>query len=1079
MNVDPGLFQSLRPLLPASLRDRFQLPSLQAESGDGRTLRDLLRDTEQHLNSLYIATASFIPSYVAEDTAILGTGRTRPDYSALRPGAFMFADVGGFTALSERIQQHSGPEGTEVLTSVINHYFTAMLDILAKSDGQLLKFAGDALLAFYPGRSSEDAAPALKAVRTGLRMQKAMQEGYQPIRNERLNALLGPDHGAELIMSIGIAQGQLYESVVGGVAQRDHIIQGHLPGLAMEAEGVGIRDEVIVSADVAALFDDTYALHQLEGGFVHVVGLRERLDDFELGATAVRRRQVAGSLLDFGGDDLLRSVEVAAEKVERVRPFVPPAVFSELVNSADLPERGERDRYHVASANVPAATMFVHCTGFSEMLEDWGTRALQDVTSLLSRYYTMVQQTVTELGGTLARTDPYKLGFKLLITFGAPIKHDDDRERAVTAALELQSRLAEFNRRIDEEMKALEARIGSAFLRDIYLQQRIGITFGMTFAGEAGWKQRREFTLMGDDVNLAARLMSTAAFGDILVSHAVYERARAVAHMEALPPLSLKGKSRPVQAYRVLAALREPPALHEMSEMPFIGHDQFLLALNYALPQVKRGRVRALGLIGDPGSGKTRLAREFAQMARAGGFRVAFVTCQERSTRRDVWASIAAQVLGVDTRGDPAKGRAEVRRLVEELGQPAISGVIGDLLYGFTLEAEPQHEPTLDDLFQAVSRMTPEQLKTSGMFGVLRRRMASDAASGDTKAPAGEGSIWNTVQRRVSTETAIIELLRAATTRTPILIVLDDAHQASAHTLATLKMVLEQVRAVPLALLVTMEPLPTLTAEAHEALVPVLEYLKPEAVPDLDAYETERLAMACLRATEIDAALADLVWKRTGGRPLYIEALLRSLEDELYVMVTDGRARLSPIADTSALPDSVRELVLSRVNRLPTQALELARAGAVLGARFRLEPLSAVSGYSDQDAISAGLSTLVQAQTLVVNGDRYNFKHAITQSVIYESMSRAQRVKLHRAAADFFLQPAVDEPISAAYHLARCGLLPRAVEVVSAAATAAEEKRDFESALEYCQFAVELLPDSRDALNHLVQVRQQLAQAQN
>jgi hypothetical protein len=194
------------------------------------------------------------------------------------------------------------------------------------------------------------------------------------------------------------------------VAQRDHVIQGNLPGLAMEAEGLGVRDDVIVAASIVPFFDEADRIEPLEDGFAQVIGLNERLGDFELGATGLRRRQVAGSLLDFGGDDLLRSVETAAAKVERVRPFVPPAVFGELVNSADHAERGERDRYHVASANVPAATMFIHCTGFAELLDDWGEDFRPDITGLLSRYYTMVQQTVTELGGTLARTDPYKLG---------------------------------------------------------------------------------------------------------------------------------------------------------------------------------------------------------------------------------------------------------------------------------------------------------------------------------------------------------------------------------------------------------------------------------------------------------------------------------------------------------------------------------------------------------------------------------------------------------------------------------------------------------------------------------------------
>ncbi|HYO89208.1 MAG TPA: adenylate/guanylate cyclase domain-containing protein [Candidatus Limnocylindrales bacterium] len=1071
---DLAFANRLRPLLPAPLRERLEALVHADGAADSRAERDLLRDIEQHLNSLYIATASFLPSYIADDPAILDAQRGGADYGAMRPGAFLFADVSGFTALSERIQQHSGAEGTEVLTSVINDYFTTMLDILAKSDGQLLKFAGDALLAFYPNAGGDDQGPALKAVRTGLRMQQAMQEGFQPIRSERLKALLGEGHDALLTMSIGIARGRLFEALVGSATQRDHVIQGSLPGEAMDAEGVGMRDEVIVAGDIVPLFDAGYALKPLDDGFVQVVGLTEKLGDFELQVTGMRRRQVAGSLLDFGDGDLLRSVEAAATKVERVRAFVAPAVFSELVNSADHPERGERDRYRVASSNVPAATLFIHCTGFAELLADWGDDYLPDLTGFLSRYYTMVQQAVTELGGTLARTDPYKLGFKLLITFGAPIKHEDDRERAVAAALEIQSRLLALNRRLDEDVRHLQAHSSRTLLRDSYVQQRMGLTFGMTFAGEAGWKQRREFTVMGDDVNLAARLMATAKFGEILISENVYERVRHSFTAEPLAPLTLKGKAKPVQAYRVTGALRESAIAHRADEMPFIGHDQFLLTLNLILPQVKRGRMRALGLVGDAGTGKTRIAREFGDMARANAFRVAFATCQERSTRRDVWAYLVAQLLGIDSAAEPAQGRAAVRTAVEALGLPVLTGVIGDLLFGFTLEAEEKREQSLQDLFQMVAKMSPEELKSSGMFGVLRRRQAAEDTKGAAQAGNGD-SIWSAVERRTSTEQAIAELIKAAAAHSPLLIVIDDVHQANLRTLAILEFVLTAVRGVPLAFLGTFEPLTVVPPEIRRALKPVQDLMRLDTVPDLNEYETERLAMACMHASEMDPPLRDLVWQRTNGRPLYIEALMRSLQDEFYVMVTDGRARLSPIADTQALPEDVRELVLSRINRLPTQALDLARACAVLGARCSVGALEAVSGFGERAAMDSGIAALLEAQILLAEDGALLFRHGMTQSVIYDSMPRAERLKLHRAAADFYMRPVVDAPIAAAYHLAHCGLLPRAVEIVLNAAEEAEARKDYEGALEDYQFAAGLLPDDRDVLASLVRVRDQLA----
>ena len=161
----------------------------------------------------------------------------------------------------------------------------------------------------------------------------------------------------------------------------------------------------------------------------------------------------------------------------------------------------------------------------------------------MERYYSMVQRVITSRGGTLTRTDPYNLGIKLLGTFGAPVAHPDDPDRAVDAALELTHQLEQYNHRLLEELPP-------ELHREPFVTQRIGVTLGIIFAGEVGWKARREYTVMGDEVNLAARLMTKAQPGQILISERVYERVRDSFDADKVEPLHLKGKSQPVQAYR-------------------------------------------------------------------------------------------------------------------------------------------------------------------------------------------------------------------------------------------------------------------------------------------------------------------------------------------------------------------------------------------------------------------------------------------------------------------------------------------------------------------------------------------------
>ncbi len=1044
----PSLEADLRELLPSYMLDNLQEP-------------ENLRSALQHLNSLERAVISFIPSYIAEDRSLFGDtpgqdGIMR-DQGSLRDGVFMFADVSGFTALSEKLQRASGAVGTEMLTAVINQYFETMLEILAKSEGQLLKFAGDALLAFYPtGADLQDRRSELKAIRTGLRMQRAMREKFQPIQNEQLLTLFGKDHGSQLTMSIGIARGRLFEALVGNTKQRDHIIQGSLPGEAMAAEGVGERDEVIVTPDIAAGLVDQFRFRELDEGFLQVIDDVSDLDDFESTLLTVRRRQgLAAGLFDLEQENLVDSLERQARKVKRVGLFVPPAILSGLIHSEDL---------HLPRENRYTTTMFIHATGFAEMLSEWGEAELPRVVEYLGRYYSVIQRIVSQYGGTLTRTDPYKLGFKILTTFGAPIQHSDDPYRAVAAALEINHTLTQFNQRINEELPP-------QLRRETYVQQRIGITLGETFSGEAGWKQRREYTVMGDDVNLAARLMAYTDFGNILVSERIYEEVHSFFNAEPQPPINLKGKSQPIHTYLIRDNVESAGILTTVGDMPFIGHELFMLKLDLLLQQAKLGRVKTLGLVADAGIGKTRIARQFAETARALKFQVAWATCQPRS-RRSVWAALVAQLMGLDLSVSTDEARRQFDDKMQDSRYDGLAIPLRNLLFGTSIARNgnkkagaeapdaPAVRPSVNDLFAMFQQMSDEDRKRSGMFGVMRRRMEQTE---ETLTPPVENTgVFKTAEKATSIEQGLVKFLTLFASTTPTLIVIDDLHQADNDTLNLLKAVQRGVGRAQLVLLLTFEP------------VSVNIEVKTEIVPDLSEDETLRLAMAILHVSELDAKLEAILWDRTSGRPLYIESLLRTLLDGDFIEIVNGRAFLKDQADVEALPDDVRQLVVSRVDRLSPENQHLIRVAAVLGETFSPVALRIVGEFATQSQVESLAAELVQAQLLEeLEPNFFAFRHGMTQSVIYETLSRAQRVKLHRAAAGYYrdLPDSESQPIQAAHHLAKCGLLPQAIEILTTTAERAEEAGKVDDAIASTAYALSLMPEDRSLQAKLDELR--------
>jgi len=1064
----PTLEADLHRLLPLNLLDDLSRP-------------DKLREALQHLNSLERAVVSFLPSYITEDRALFGdaalTESSVRDSGSLRSGVFMFADVSGFTALSEKLQQRGGAVGTEILTAVINQYFETMLEVLAKSEGQLLKFAGDALLAFFPTtRGPEDSTPALQAVRAGLRMQRAMREKFQPIKNDQLIGLLGSDHGSQLTMSIGIARGRLFEALVGNMTQRDHIIQGGLPGEAMQAEGVGERDEVIVAPDIADILGDRFTYQPLGEGYLQVVDNVRDLDDFETTLLNVRRRQgVAAGLFDLEQENLLDSLNRQTQKVKRVGLYVPPTVLSGLIHSEDL---------HLPRENRYTATMFIHATGFAVLLAEWGEEELVRLTDYLGRYYSLVQRIIGQYGGTLTRTDPYKLGFKLLSTFGAPIQHSDDPYRAVTAAVELNHALAQFNQRIHEELP-------EHLRRESYIHQRMGITLGETFSGEAGWKQRREYTVMGDDVNLAARLMAHAEYGQILVSERIYQQVRQSFQAQALPPLNLKGKKKPVQTYIIADDIESAGLLTAEKEMPFIGHELFMLKLDLLLQQARLGRVKALSLVGDAGIGKTRIARQFAETAKAAKFQVAWVTCQARS-RRSVWASLIAQLLNIDL-NTSSTARSQLSEQLNLLNLKDLELPVSNLLFGAAqgggnvaikratdemnatqtkiatgenASQSANNQAELHDLFAAVQRMSKDDMKKSGLFGLMARRMevkADDQTQRLDVAPNDTSGFYKSAERATSIEQAITRFLSSYSQKQPTLIVLDDLHQANDEALGLLNTVLKNVSRGQLVILANYEPL-SVNVE-----------MKVEVVPDLGEDETSRVAMAILHVSELGERLQRLLWERTSGRPLYIESLLRTLLDRDYLEISSGRADLSASADVEALPEDVRQLVISRIDRLSPETQHVIRVAAVVGDEFTPRALQVIGELDTDEALQMALAEMTQAQLVESQDDgTIAFRHGMTRAVIYETLSRAQRAKLHRASATYYrtLQGDEAQPIAAAYHLAKCGLLPQAIEILTNAGENAETAGRIDEAMEFYSYALTLMPDEKSLQTRLDALRE-------
>lgn len=239
--------------------------------------------------------------------------------------------------------------------------------------------------------------------------------------------------------------------------------------------------------------------------------------------------------------------------------------------------------------------VFCDLVGSTPLSERLDPETLRSVTL---RYFTVMSERIEQFGGTVEKF----IGDAVMAVFGVPVMHEDDARRAAAAALGMIDALADLNMQ-------LEAALG------VSLQVRIGVNTGpaVTSADVAA----RQAFVSGETVNVAARLEQNAGPGEILIGPVTLEAIGRSARTEPVGPLRLKGKQEPVLAHRLLGVGRDDPELGRRFDLPFIGRGPQFAALDAALARAASDGARLLTVYGEPGIGKTRLAR--AWLARAAG----------------------------------------------------------------------------------------------------------------------------------------------------------------------------------------------------------------------------------------------------------------------------------------------------------------------------------------------------------------------------------------------------------------------------------------------------------------------------
>jgi class 3 adenylate cyclase/tetratricopeptide (TPR) repeat protein len=527
------------------------------------------------------------------------------------------------------------------------------------------------------------------------------------------------------------------------------------------------------------------------------------------------------------------------------------------------------------------------------------------------------------------------LGDGVMAIFGAPIAHEDHALRACRAALDMQAAVRRF---------AEQSTTGSP---SCSLELRVGLNSGEVVVRAINNDLTMSYSAMGMTTHLAARMEQSAEAGTIRVTSDTFRLVSGLIEARPLGELDVKGVSRRVTGYelRGLGKARtrlEAASLEGLSR--FVGREPELCALEERLADAEGGRGQVVSIIGDPGIGKSRLLLEFRERL---GDRASWVEGRCLSFGQSMAFHPLVDLLRsnfrIDDQDAPEIVRAKVSARVERIGR--------DL------------EPILPYLFY--------------MLGV---------------APAGDPVHAMDAQiRRAETFDALRQLLVRAAVRKPQVMVYEDLHWSDHATREFLAFLLDSIPRSRVLILLSFRT-------GHTFPLGGRTYASRLVLQNLSAPELEQMAKGLLASGDLPPELHALVRRKAEGNPFFVEELIKSLSETGAIRHEDERWVLGRPLDQIVVPDTIQDVLMSRIDHLedePRQALQLA---AVIGREFTQRLLHRIADIrSGTDVVLRELQTIELIYEKALFPElAYMFKHALTQDVAYGSLLSPRRRQLHR-----------------------------------------------------------------------------------
>jgi class 3 adenylate cyclase len=964
------MLASLRRYLPHALYEPLERRATPAD----------LQAARDHLTALLATARTYLPWPV-----VVAPQPPGEPAGQLEQGTFLFVDVSGFTPLSERLRP-LGQAGAERITTIINDLFSELVGILFHHGGYLLKFGGDALLGlFEPDGDDRDlASGTLRAIQAAGSMQAAMG---------RFGAIEAAGEQVALRIKCGISTGPYFAAHIGTPQNMAYVTSGHTVNEADLAEGHASPGDIVVTEAVRHLAGDQVAVESRAEGFYLV----RQVPPLHDGVSRVDLAEPPDG--EVGGQ-----ITYLVDRLDRLAPYLPAELLDRIVTNPSAA--------HIMPDHRPVTAMFANYVGLGDLIRDMAHSHPELITRHLHDYFVHMVGVVDRYEGTMGRMDQYSVGDRLVVFFGAPRAHEDDPVRAVYAALDMQAATR-------QHFAALQTPAG------LY-RFRLGINTGSLFAGNVGAPEsRQEYTLMGDDINMAARLMSTAEWSEVLVSDQTEEKVRPFFELADRGELKVKGKEIRIPTFQVLGRRDKVGRTRglEVEDTPLVNRLDEVSVLRACGQRLLTGRGQVVALVADSGLGKSRLVRELKgwlfdaekvdELTWLDGYALSF------SERMSYWlvVQIWHALLGTAPDDNP-----------------------DDVLFALWEQAE--------------SLLDREKAREAVPFLAHLLELPL----------RGEWAEWvrelEPQVRQKQTFWAIREFFAAAARRRPIVIALDDLHWADEASVALLEDLLAVTDEAPLMLCLVFR-------QRHDkgcwrlrdrAAADYGHRYTEVALDRLSPGDSQRLLHQLVPGAVFAPTLEEEILDKTAGNPFYLEEVVRSLRADGAIVrdeTAPGQWRVTDQAGQITVPDTLQGAILARIDRLTEDARQALQMAAVIGRRFETQVLA---GLTQAEAEMERCLSQLERSDLIRAAERdpepvYTFADALVQEVAYENLLVQRRQEFHRRVGEtletLFAGRIEQACELLAYHFGRSDDRARALRYLDMAGRKAQREFANETAIEH------------------------------